>query len=106
MTNTQETYEISDLAQGILDGYFILCSPAEAIGVAIGDFLSRPDEFTFNDDLVTANEMLEAVAELIARFEENNEWRMHDWNDDAIKMSYAREIIGRLRNTLPIRKAK
>lgn len=74
MTNTQETYGIGELAEGILDGYLILCSPAEAIEFAIGEFLERPEDnpFTFNDKVVTANEMLEAVGQLVAYFENAN----------------------------------
>jgi hypothetical protein len=98
MTNTQETYEIGELAEGILDGYLILCSPANAIEFAIGEFLERPEDnpFTFNDKVVTANEMLEAVEQLVVYFENANAWRAHDYyEDDYTQINRAGELIAR-----------
>ena len=97
MKTNREIYGLGELADGILDGYFILCSPAEAIGFAIGEFLERPEDnpFTFNDKVVTANEMLEAVAELLTYFEDANAWRAYDYQDDAVKINRVGELIAR-----------
>ena len=89
--------ELSDLAQGILDGYWILCSPANAISFAISEFLERTDDnpFTYNDDVVTAEQMLSATNELINYFEDANSWRAHDYPDDAVEINKAGELVAR-----------
>ena len=89
--------ELSDLAFAILDGYWTLCSPADAIGFAIGEFLERTEDnpFTYNDEIVTAEQMLSATEELINYFEDANSWRAHDYHDNAVKMNRAGELIAR-----------
>jgi hypothetical protein len=89
--------ELSDLAEGILDGYFILCTPAQAISFAIGEFLERTDDnpFTYNDEVVTAEQMLSATDELINYFEDANGWRSHDYPEDTVGFNRAGELIAR-----------
>lgn len=89
--------ELSDLAEGILDGYFTLCTPAQAISFAIGEFLERPEDnpFTYNDEIVTAEQMLSATDELINHFEDANGWRAYDHSNDAVKINRAGELIAR-----------
>ena len=89
--------ELSDLAFAILDGYWTLCSPADAIGFAIGEFLERTEDnpFTYNDEIVTAEQMLSATEELINYFEDANSWRAHDYHDNAVKINRAGELIAR-----------
>lgn len=93
--NMKTKAELSDLAEGILDGYFILCTPAQAISFAIGEFLERTEDnpFTYNDEIVTAEQMLSATDELINYFEDANSWRAHDYHDDAVKINRAGELI-------------
>jgi len=97
MNTNKEIYGLGELADGILDGYLTLCSPADAIGFAIGEFLERPEDnpFTFNDKVVTANEMLEAVSELLTYFEDANAWRVYDNNGETVKMNRVGELIAR-----------
>lgn len=84
--NINTEVELSDLAFAILDGYWTLCSPANAIGFAIGEFLERTEDnpFTYNDEIVTAEQMLSATEELINYFEDANGWRSHDYPEDAV----------------------
>jgi hypothetical protein len=97
--------ELSDLAQGILDGYWILYTPANAISFAIGEFLERSDDnpFTYNDEVVTAEQMLSATDELINYFEDANSWRAHDYPDDAVEINRAGELIARSPRKTPSR---
>lgn len=77
--DTQET--LSDLANSIIDAYWILCEPAEVVARAIDEFaewkrLGRP--YTYNEQVVTAEEMVMALDEVVGYFQARKMWPVED----------------------------
>ena len=63
-----ETKELSELAEALIEGYWILCSAADAVGYAIADYVGLASEgkpFLLGDHAVTADEMLVALNEVV-----------------------------------------
>jgi len=60
--------DLSELADAIIDGYWILCTREEAIQYAIDDFESRKEPnaypYTYNDRVITEDEFYSAIAEV------------------------------------------
>lgn len=74
MTTKFEKYELSD---GLVEAYWILCEPAEVVSRAIQEFThfakqGRP--FMYGDDEVSAEQMLDALSEVIDYFTERGIW--------------------------------
>lgn len=73
----KQQMELSELAEGIIEAYWILCEPAEVVSRAIDEFaewnrLGRP--FTYDDEVVTAEELLMALDEVVRYFESRQIW--------------------------------
>lgn len=70
-------HKLSELAEGLIDNYWILCEPAEVVARAIEEFttfakLGRP--FVYGDDQVSAEELLYALTEVIEYFQGRQMW--------------------------------
>lgn len=70
-------HKLSDLADTLIESYWILCEPADVVARAIEEFttfakLGRP--FMYGDDQVSAEELLHALTEVIEHFESRNIW--------------------------------
>ena len=72
------TPKLSDLADSIIEGYWILCEPAEVVARAVYEFsefrrLGRP--FLYGDDQeATADDMIKALEEIINYYKGRNLW--------------------------------
>ncbi|MGA0847940.1 MAG: hypothetical protein ACO395_04685 [Pontimonas sp.] len=69
--------QLSDLADAIIDGYWILCEPAEVVARAIDEFaeynrLGRP--FTFEEKPVDPIDFIKALEEVINYYKGRNLW--------------------------------
>lgn len=76
---TQET--LSELADSLIDAYWILCEPADVVGRVIDEFAEykrngRP--YTYNDEVVTAEELLMALDEVVCYFQGRKIWPVED----------------------------
>lgn len=74
MTTDQK---LSDLADSLIEAYWILCEPADVVARAIEEFttfakLGRP--FMYGDDQVSAEELLHALTEVIEYFQGRQMW--------------------------------
>ena len=68
---------LSDLAFAIIEGYWILCEPAEVVGRAIEEFVSYANSgqpYLFGEKPVSADELLSALNEVIAYFMFRQMW--------------------------------
>lgn len=70
-------HKLSDLADSLIESYWILCEPAEVVARAIEEFtyfakLGRP--FMYGDDQVSAEELLHALTEVIEYFQGRKMW--------------------------------
>lgn len=94
---TQDT--LSDLASNIIDAYWILCEPAEVVARAIDEFaewkrLGRPH--TYNDQVVTAEEMVMALDEVVRYFEARKMWPVEDATATALATAKTQAKIRRV----------
>ena len=63
--------ELSPLADALIEGYYILCEPAEVVERAIQEFVEMSEngrDFTYDDEPVTAQQLLVALDEIITYF--------------------------------------
>lgn len=72
---------LSDLADSIIEAYWILCEPADVVARAIDEFAEwnrqgRP--YTHNDEVVTAEEMVMALDEVVRHFQARKMWPIED----------------------------
>ena len=70
-------YKLSDLADSLIESYWILCEPAGVVARAIEEFttfakLGRP--FMYGDEEVSAEQLLHALAEVVEHFEGRGIW--------------------------------
>jgi hypothetical protein len=68
---------MSDLAEGIIEGYWILCEPAEVVARAIDEFAEyrrhgRP--YTFMEHTVDPAEFIMALEEVVHYYKGRNLW--------------------------------
>ena len=94
---TQDT--LSDLANSIIEAYWILCEPAEVVARAIDEFaewkrLGRP--YTYNDQVVTAEEMVMALDEVVRYFQTRKIWPVQDATATALAKADAKAKLRRV----------
>lgn len=96
----ETTAQLSELAEAIIDGYWILCEPADVVARAIDEFaehkrVGRP--FTYGDDReATAEELIMALDEVVCYFEGRQLWRADYETDMALARENTRNKVSRL----------
>lgn len=102
----KQTTELSDLAEGIIEAYWILCEPAEVVSRAIDEFaewnrLGRP--FTYFDEPVTAEQLLMALDEVVRYFEGRQMWPVGEPDKWVGEQPIRRTVGGYLRRVCRMR---
>jgi hypothetical protein len=72
------TTKLSDLSEALIEGYWILNDPADAVASAIGDFLDRPHFYLVGDEPVTPLEFITAIGEIIDYFQGRGIWPINE----------------------------
>ena len=71
--------KISDLADAMIEQYWLLCSPQQAVANALGDYaqmMEAKTPFSYNDEIVTPEMFITALNEMMLWFLENHsEWK-------------------------------
>ena len=71
--------KISDLADAMIENYWLLCSPQQAIANALGDYAQMMEAktlFWYNDEIVTPEMFITALSEMVVWFLENHsDWK-------------------------------
>lgn len=75
---TQPT-KLSDLADAMIENYWLLCSPQQAVANALGEYVRTMEcdtPYLYGDDTITPEQFLKALNEMVGWFMTNtSEWK-------------------------------